>query len=120
MRNIVASVFALFLLVPTFTFAQFTTSSSGLNTTATAAYGSVNTTETIGTYIGNNIIKPALGVVGLIFLLLMIYAGFLWMTGGGNATQVSKAKDIMIAAVLGTIIVSAAYAITNFVFDTFV
>lgn len=58
-----------------------------------------------------------LSFVGIIFLLLIVYAGFQWMTAQGNSGQVDKAKDLMINAVIGLIIVTAAYSITYFVGD---
>lgn len=56
----------------------------------------------------------ALSFVGIIFLLLIIWAGLQWMTAQGNAGQVDKAKDLMVNAVIGLVIVSAAYSITLF------
>jgi len=60
-------------------------------------------------------IRYALQVVGIIFLVLMVYAGFLWMTAGGNEENVDKAKKLIMAAVIGIAIVLAAYSITYFV-----
>lgn len=65
----------------------------------------------------STIITVVLSFLGVIFLLLMIYGGFLWMTGGGNEQQVAKAKMILVAAVIGLIIVVAAYAITYLVIN---
>lgn len=56
-----------------------------------------------------------LGVVGVIFTCLIIYAGYLWMSAGGDAAAITKAKDIMMRAVIGLIIVIGAYVITYFV-----
>ncbi len=56
-----------------------------------------------------------LSFVGVLFLLLMIYAGLTWMTAGGNQEQIKKARSLMINAVLGLIIVLGAYAITAFI-----
>lgn len=56
----------------------------------------------------------ALSFVGIVFLILIIWAGIQWMTAQGNSSQVDKAKDLMINAVIGLIIVSAAYSITIF------
>lgn len=61
------------------------------------------------------IIGAALSLVGVIFLALMIYGGILWMTAKGNEEQITKARNIIIAATIGLIIVLSAYAITNFV-----
>lgn len=84
-------------------------------------YGLANTAGAAGlkqaplpTVIGT-IIGYALSFIGIIFLLLMIYGGILWMTSFGNEQKVTKAKDLIIGAVIGLVIVLAAYAITNFV-----
>ena len=62
-----------------------------------------------------NIIRIALGLLGIVVLVLMIYAGFLWMTAGGNEEQIEKAKKILKNAVIGLAIILMAYAIVAFV-----
>ena len=66
------------------------------------------------------IINVLLSLLGIIFLILIIYGGFLWMTSSGNEEQVSKAKRIIRDAVIGLIILLAAYAISRFVVDALV
>lgn len=61
------------------------------------------------------VISIALSLVGTLFLILMIYAGFLWMLARGDSKTVDKAKDILRSAVIGLIIVAGAYAFTTFV-----
>ncbi len=63
------------------------------------------------------IIGTALSVIGVVFFILMIYGGFLWMTARGKEEYVTKAKDTIIAAIVGLILVLGAYAITSFVFN---
>jgi len=63
------------------------------------------------------IIKVLLSFLGVIFVILIIYAGFLWLTSAGSEDKISKAKKIMTAAVIGLAIVLAAYTITFFVID---
>lgn len=63
------------------------------------------------------LIKSALTFIGIIFIALMVYGGFLYMTGGGKEDKVKKAKDIIIAAVIGLVIVFSAYAIATFVLN---
>lgn len=65
--------------------------------------------------IAANIIRSVLQVLGILFLILTVYAGFLWMTAGGNEDQVKKAKSLLFQAVIGLVIILAAYAITQFV-----
>ena len=61
------------------------------------------------------IIRAALGLLGIILLVIIIYAGYLWMTAGGNDEQIGKAKNIIKNAVIGLIIIMSAYAITQFI-----
>ena len=63
----------------------------------------------------SSVIKIVLSLLGVIFLILIIYAGYLWMIDRGNDQQAQKAKDILLAAIIGLIIVMGAYAITSFV-----
>jgi len=62
-----------------------------------------------------NLISVLLGFIGVIFLVLMIIAGYRWMTAGGNEDQVKKAKSQMANAVIGLVVVLMAYSITYFV-----
>jgi hypothetical protein len=61
------------------------------------------------------VINIILGLLGVIFLGLAIYGGFLWMTAGGKIDQVKKSKDLLAQAVLGLTVILLAYAITFFV-----
>jgi len=61
-----------------------------------------------------NIIRVMLGLLGMIFFCLNLYAGFLWMTAGGEDEKVTKAKTLLTQAVVGLAIILSAYAITTF------
>ncbi len=60
-------------------------------------------------------IRILLSLLGVIFTVLIIYAGYLWMTAAGNDEAVSKAKSIISTSIIGLIILLMAYSITNFV-----
>ncbi len=62
------------------------------------------------------IIRSALSLIGMIFMALSLYAGFLWMTAGGEEENITKAKGILKASIIGLIIILAAYSLTNFIF----
>ncbi len=66
-----------------------------------------------------SIIKAVLSVVGLIFLVLLVYAGVLWMTARGDEGKVEQSKNIIEAAIIGIAITVSAYAITVFVTTRF-
>ena len=42
------------------------------------------------------VIKAVLSVTGLIFLILMVYAGILWMTARGEESNIEKARNIIL------------------------
>ncbi len=66
------------------------------------------------------IIRTLLGLLGIIFVVLMVYAGFLWMTARGESDPVDKAKDIIRNAIIGLVLIFLAYAITGFVVNAVV
>lgn len=61
------------------------------------------------------IIGAVLGLVGVILLVIMVYAGFLWLTAGGNDDQVGHAKQLIKNGVIGMAITLSAFVITQFV-----
>ena len=58
-----------------------------------------------------------LAFTGVSFMILIIVAGTIWMNAGGNEQAVTKAKDTIIAAIIGLVITLAAYAITKLLGD---
>ena len=62
-----------------------------------------------------NIINVFIGVLGIIFVILVVYAGFLYLTAGGETDKVEDAKKMLRNGVIGLILILAAYAISNFV-----
>jgi hypothetical protein len=83
---------------------------SGANTLGSTLTKNNDLSTVIGTIVG-----AVLAFIGVIFLILMIYGGFLWMTASGNEQQVDKAKNLITAAIIGLIIIFAAYAITAYI-----
>lgn len=62
-----------------------------------------------------SIIQFILSFLGVIFFLLTIYGGFLWMTARGAQDQVGKAKKIIADSIVGLFIVLLAYTISSVV-----
>jgi hypothetical protein len=92
--------------------------SAGANLGNAADKAGVTGQADLPTVIGT-VINAALTLVGLFFLILMVYAGYLWMTARGESDQVDKAKKIITGTVIGLVIVLSAYAITTFVTTSF-
>ena len=88
----------------------------GLNATGNIGYGvkDVTKTSTLSETIGK-VVGAVLAFLGVAFFVLMIYGGYTWMFSMGNEQTATKAKDIIIAAVIGLVIVLAAYAITEYI-----
>lgn len=64
-----------------------------------------------------NLIIVILGIVGILFMLLILYGGYSWMMGSrsGNEKDIAQAKTILTNATIGLIIITLAYAITYFI-----
>lgn len=62
-----------------------------------------------------SVLNGIFSILGVVFLAYMIWAGWLWMTASGNDEQVSRAKHMITSAIIGIIVILAAYAITYFI-----
>lgn len=106
--------FVVFLILPINTKAV---ELKGLEDTAKSA--GMSQMESNLTNIAGTVLNPILSFVGVLFFLLLLYAGILWMTAMGDEKKVEQAKSIITAAVIGLIITASAYAITRFVGSSF-
>ncbi|MFO0764551.1 MAG: Ig-like domain-containing protein [Patescibacteria group bacterium] len=97
---------------PSAVFAQ--TVDPGLNQVGAAT--GLETQTDLPTIIGR-IINIFLGFMGVILLGIIVYAGYLWMTSGGDNEQVEKAKKLIRNAIIGLIIIVSSFAITAFVIN---
>jgi len=61
------------------------------------------------------VVNIALGFLGILAVIIIIFAGFKWMTAGGNEEKVGEAKKMLTQAIIGLAIIFLAYVITNFV-----
>lgn len=59
-----------------------------------------------------------LSMLGIIFFVLAIYAGFLWTTAQGDEGKIGEAKQTIVRASLGFFVVISSYALTSFVVGT--
>jgi hypothetical protein len=93
--------------------AQLNQSQSTLNTTLNSA-GLSQTTNDLPTIIGR-IINVILGTVGVIFLALLLFSGYQYMTAGGDAEKIKSALARIRNAVIGLMIIAFSFAIVNFI-----
>ncbi len=114
-KTLITTFISLGALIPIFVFAD----AYGLSTAGETAGLSqlAISTKSIPQFAGE-IVGVGLSLVGIVFFLLMLYAGIRWMIAGGKSEDVQKAKDTLEAAAIGLVIVLSAYAITQFVFSS--
>lgn len=117
---IIILIFIINLLVTGLALAQSDTAKSvkeGLTNTGVEAGFSIigeqgkpdrSFAEAVGRYVSG-----LATILGALFMLLIIYGGWLWMSARGNDDQVSKAKAIIIGAVIGIAIVITAQIIVQ-------
>ena len=74
--------------------------------------GDINKTNLVS-LIGN-IVSALLGTLGIIFLLIVVYAGYLYLTAMGEKDNITKAKTLLKNGIFGIVLVVAAYAISSF------
>lgn len=114
-----SGLFALFIFsnaFPVLAAGEMANTIKGLGETYKAGYGVLPSSEPVDFYKkAGSILGIALSFIGIIFLGLMIYAGFTWMMARGNQQDADKAKELIQQAVIGLAIVLSAYVITKFV-----
>ena len=100
------------LVLPYLVFAASSSPLDRLKNTGSGAsgpYAAANET-TVSAIIGV-VINVAISLLGIIFVVLIVLAGFKWMMAGGNEDDVSKAKARISTAIIGLVLTLSAYAI---------
>jgi hypothetical protein len=62
-----------------------------------------------------NIVNIFSIVVGAVSVLMIIYGGFRYITSGGDSGRVGNAKNTLVYAIIGLVIVALAQVIVHFV-----
>ena len=71
-------------------------------------------TQSLPIVVGN-LINVLISVLGIVFVVLIVYAGYLYLTAAGEEKKVTKAKTLIGQAVIGLVLILAAYSISTFV-----
>jgi len=82
----------------------------------TADYAGLPTSDASPISVVSQIVNILLGFLGLLFIVLILYGGFMWMTSSGNEEKITKAKNIIGNSVIGLLIVLASFTISVFIF----
>jgi len=83
---------------------------------AASGYNPQTNEYSMALFVGN-IIAAFLSLIGIIFLVYAIYAGYLWMTAGGEEKKIEQAQAYLRNGVIGMVIALASAGITKFVLD---
>ncbi|MBI5733457.1 MAG: hypothetical protein HY973_00740 [Candidatus Kerfeldbacteria bacterium] len=81
----------------------------------TAKMAGIPVGETSPVRIAATVINVILGLVGVLAVVLIIYAGFAWMTAAGNEEKIKSAKKVLTGAVIGLLIIMASFIISSFI-----
>jgi hypothetical protein len=111
------------IAVSSFALAQgFTTKDTGVTEAANKAGYQTNLAcanapgGCIPAYAGT-IVNALSGLFGAYFFVLILYGGFLYMTAGGEAAKTTKARQTIVNAIIGMLIVASSYAIASYVLN---
>lgn len=92
-----------------------TASTTGIGYAGETGLGSTDIRVTIA-----RIIRVAMGLLGIVAVVIILIGGFTWMTAGGNEEKVGEAKKWIFAGIIGLAIILSAYAIATFVISNLV
>lgn len=67
-----------------------------------------------------SIIKTAMGLLGIVAVVIILIGGFKWMTAGGNDEQTGEAKKWIFSGVIGLAIILSAYALATYIITSLV
>lgn len=65
------------------------------------------------------VVQYVLGLLALITVIFLIWAGIDWMTAAGNEERVARAKKTIRNAVVGLVVILLSWALASFVANTF-
>ena len=122
MKNKIKHLFVLFcliviLILPYLVFAETAPLDSLISIQADSGYAAVDTAVDGNNLAANagKIVKAFLSLLGIIFLILMLYGGYVWMVAAGDQSKVERAQNTIRRAIIGMIITIGSYAITQFI-----
>lgn len=67
--------------------------------------------------VSRNILMPVYFWAAVVAVIVIIAAGFFYVTSNGNAQQVARAKNAILSAIIGLVVVMVAYGITTIVMN---
>lgn len=81
--------------------------------------GMTNPLRTINpSEVAGRVIKAVLAIIGSIFLMMIIYGGFIWMTAAGNDSKVQTGRNVLVWAIIGIIVIFLAWMLVAVIFES--
>ena len=119
LKKVFATLATLFMLAPSLVMAQVTPQVTpndlGIQYGAATGLGNKDIRVTVA-----SIIKTAMGLLGIVAVVIILIGGFKWMTAGGNEEQTGEAKKWIFSGVIGLAIILSAYALATYVINSLV
>lgn len=81
--------------------------------------GQINIPTVTADQVLNNTLNVAYFLAGVIAVIVIIVGSITFATSAGNSANVTKAKNMILYAVVGLVVILGAFAITNFVIGRF-
>lgn len=80
-----------------------------------SAYGANTGGEADLTTLIGKLISVLLGIMGILLVVYIVWAGFIYATAQDDSKKTQKAKDMLKNAIIGLVFIVAAYAIASYV-----
>lgn len=72
---------------------------------------------------GDNLLHNGLNLTyflaGVVSVIVIIVAGIMYTTASGDASRITRAKNLLTYSIVGLVVVLSAFVITNFVIERF-
>lgn len=120
MKKIAKHLLSLFVLtlifVPALSMAALDTSKVGITGTD-GIEGKIDLGKKTPVETATSLINFGMTFLALIAVVIVIAAGFKWMTAGGSDEKITEAKKLMTAGVVGIVIILSAWGIARYVLE---
>ncbi len=116
LKQVFATLGVLSMLLPSVAMAQIITSQDlGIQYGAATGLGQQGVRVTIA-----RIIRVAMGLLGIVAVVIVLIGGFKWMTAGGSEDGATEGKQWIFSGIIGLAIILSAYALATYVINSLV
>lgn len=81
--------------------------------------GIPNATNNGGELLLHNGLNLTYFLAGVVSIIVIIVAGIMYTTASGDASRITRAKNLLTYSIVGLVVVLSAFVITNFVIGSF-